>query len=156
MVWQLNTVFVVFTAYSIMTLDYVQLDHIRGCHLFKPDMLLYMTAVKKLFLYVSCIIIVNDDQQDANILAYLFFPNQFYMFQAMSSPIVRSTWLYLQLMILSTDIAAGWCHGWDGTPFNRIHDTNRQQYRWTISEAEKTVKYSWWWAQTSPETCRAD
>ena len=40
-----------------------------------------------------CIIsaIVNDDQQDANILAYLFIPNQLYMFRAMSSPIIRST-----------------------------------------------------------------
>jgi len=34
---------------------------------------------------------VNDDQQDANILAYLFIPNQFYTFRAMSSPIIRST-----------------------------------------------------------------
>ena len=44
-------------------------------------------------------------------LIYLFIPNQLYMFQAMSSPIVRSTSLYLQLLILSTDIAAAWCHG---------------------------------------------
>jgi len=61
-------------------------------------------------------IIVNDDQQDATILAYLFIPNQLHVFRAMSSPIIRSTWLYLQILILSTDIAAGWCHGWDGTP----------------------------------------
>jgi hypothetical protein len=32
--------------------------------------------------------IVNDDQQDATILAYLFIPNQLYMFRAMYSPIV--------------------------------------------------------------------
>jgi len=37
------------------------------------------------------IIIVNDDQQDATILAYLFIPNQLYMFQAMSLLIIRST-----------------------------------------------------------------
>ena len=42
-------------------------------------------------------VIVNDDQQDATILAYLFIPNQLYMFRAMSSPIIRCTWLYLQL-----------------------------------------------------------
>ena len=36
-------------------------------------------------------IIVNDDQQDATILAYLFIPNQLYVFRAMSSPIIRST-----------------------------------------------------------------
>jgi len=36
-------------------------------------------------------IIVNDDQQDATVLAYLFIPIQLYMFRAMSSPIIRST-----------------------------------------------------------------
>ena len=35
-------------------------------------------------------IIVNYDQQVATILAYLFIPNQLYMFRAMSSPIIRS------------------------------------------------------------------
>ena len=60
-------------------------------------------------------IIAKYDQQYTNILVYLFISNQFYMFQAMSSPIIRSTWLYLQLMILSADTAAGWYHGWDGT-----------------------------------------
>ena len=34
------------------------------------------------------IVIVNDDQQDATILVYLFIPNQLYMFRAMSSPII--------------------------------------------------------------------
>jgi len=57
-----------------------------------------MTNRKKLFWFV-----------------YLFIPNQFYMCRAMSSPIIRSTWLYLQPLILPTDIAAGWCHGWGGT-----------------------------------------
>jgi len=60
------------------------------------------------------------------------------MFRATSSPIIRSTWLYLQHLILSTGIAAGWCHGW------------------TLPEAVNTVKCSWWWAKTSPEICRAD
>jgi len=46
--------------------------------------------------------IVNDDQQDATILAYLFIPNELYMFRAVSLPIIRSTWLYLQLLIIST------------------------------------------------------
>ena len=34
---------------------------------------------------------VNDDQQDATILAYLFIPSQLYMFRAMSSPVIRTT-----------------------------------------------------------------
>jgi hypothetical protein len=45
-------------------------------------------------------IIVNDDQQDETTLAYLFIPNQLYMFRAMSSSIIRSIWLYLQHLIL--------------------------------------------------------
>ena len=72
---------------------------------------------------------VNDDQQAATILAFLFIPNQIYVFRAMSSPIIRNTWLYLQFLILSTGIAAGWCIGWAGNAFRLIHDTNQQQYR---------------------------
>ena len=45
-------------------------------------------------------------------LIYLFLMSST-CFGAMSSPIIRSTWFYLQHLILSTDIAAGWCHGWD-------------------------------------------
>jgi len=62
-------------------------------------------------------IIVIDDQQYASVLVYLFIPNQLYTFRAMFSPIIRSTWLYLQLLILSTHIAAGRCHGWGGTVY---------------------------------------
>jgi len=53
--------------------------------------------------------IVNDDQHDATIYVYLFIPNQLYMFRALSSSIIRSTWLYLQLLVLFTDDAADWC-----------------------------------------------
>ena len=56
---------------------------------------------------INNFITVTDDQQDATILVYLFIPNQRYVFRAMFSPIIRSTWLYLQLLILSTDNAAG-------------------------------------------------
>jgi len=52
-------------------------------------------------------LIVNDDQQDATILAYLFIHNHLYMFRALFSPITRSTRLYLHLLILFADIAAG-------------------------------------------------
>jgi len=64
-------------------------------------------------------VIVNDDRQDATLLAYLFVPSEPYMFRATCSPIIRSTWLYeyLQLLVMSIDIAAGWCYGWDGTIF---------------------------------------
>ena len=49
-------------------------------------------------------ITVNYDQQDATILTYLFIQNQLYMFRAMSSPIIRSTWLYLQYLVLSSQV----------------------------------------------------
>jgi len=39
--------------------------------------------------------------------------------------------------------------------FQLFHDTGRQQHMWTTSEGVNTVKCSWWWAKTSPETCRA-
>ena len=78
---------------------------------FRKSVLLPSSGKEKHLKFVCpCIasIIVNDDQKDANILAYLFIPCQLYMFRAMSSPIIRSTWLYLQLLILTTDIPAGW------------------------------------------------
>jgi hypothetical protein len=34
------------------------------------------------------------------------------MFRAMFSPIIRSIWLYLQYLVIFTQVAAGWCHGW--------------------------------------------
>jgi len=43
------------------------------------------------------------------------------MFQAMFSPIIRSTWLYLQHLVVFTQVTAGWCHGWVGTHFQLIH-----------------------------------
>ena len=73
-----------------------------------------------------------------NFLVYFFVPNQHYMFRTMFSPIIRSTWLYLQLLINSTYVV-GYI-----------------QHRWTMSEAVNTVKCPWWWAKASPETCRFD
>jgi hypothetical protein len=59
----------------------------------------------------TAVIIVNEEQQDATILPYLFIPHQLYLFRSISSPIIRSTRLYLKHLILSNDIVAGWCHG---------------------------------------------
>ena len=53
---------------------------------------LYTTLINVIFVCPGVVsVIVNDDQQDATILASLFIPNQLYMFRAMSSPIIRST-----------------------------------------------------------------
>jgi len=53
-------------------------------------------------------------------LSYLFIPNQLYMFRTMSSSNIRNTLQYLQLLILSTDIAAGWCHVMDEMELSSI------------------------------------
>jgi len=37
------------------------------------------------------------------------------MFRAMFSPIVRSTWMYLQYLVVFTQVAACWCLQWVGT-----------------------------------------
>ena len=52
----------------------------------------YPVFVINLIFACPCIVstIVND-QKDAAILAYLFIPDQLYMFRSMSSPIIRST-----------------------------------------------------------------
>ena len=50
-------------------------------------------------------IIVNDDQQDATILAYLFIPNQLYLFRGMSSPIIRSC-KYSQVLLMMGEYIA--------------------------------------------------
>jgi len=42
----------------------------------------------------------------------IIFRCQLYMYRAMFSPIIRSTWLYLQYLVVFTQVAAGWCHGW--------------------------------------------
>jgi hypothetical protein len=40
--------------------------------------------------------------------------------------------------------------------FQLIRDTSRQKLGWTLPDTVNTDKCSWWWATTSPETCRAD
>jgi hypothetical protein len=38
-------------------------------------------------------------------------PSRIYMFRAVFSPITRSTCLYLQYLVVFTQVAAGWCFG---------------------------------------------
>jgi len=39
---------------------------------------------------------------------------------------------------------------------SQIQDTSQQQLGWTLPDTVNTVKCSWWWTKTSPETCGAD
>ena len=47
----------------------------------------YFVGFKFVYPYIVSVF-VSDDQRDATILAYLFIPNQLYMFRAMFSPIM--------------------------------------------------------------------
>jgi hypothetical protein len=40
---------------------------------------------------------------------YFIIPSQLYMFWAMFSPIIRSIRLYLQSLVVFTQVVAGWC-----------------------------------------------
>jgi len=56
-------------------------------------------------------------------------PSRLYMFRVMFSSIIRSTWLYLQYLVVFTQVAAGWCPEWVG---------------WTLPDTVNTVKCLWW------------
>jgi hypothetical protein len=62
--------------------------------------------------------------------------------------------LYLQYLVVCTQTAANWCHGWVETQL--IHDISQQQFGWILPDTVNTVKCSWWWVKTSPEACRVD
>jgi hypothetical protein len=91
-----------------------------------------------------------------NFFVYLFVPNQLYMFRTMFSPssgaldCIYSFWYSPPILL-----PAGVMDEME-RELHLVHDTGQQQRRWTISEAVNTVKCSWWWMKTSPETCRAD
>jgi len=52
---------------------------------------------------------------------WFIIPSQLYMFRATFSPIIRSTWLYLQYLVVFIQAAAGWC-----LEMQRIRDTSHQ------------------------------
>jgi hypothetical protein len=83
------------------------------------------------------------------------------MFRAMFSPIIRSTWLYLQYLVVYTQVAAGWCLEWVETElcrlwgvytrtrlkiyivqFQLIRDTKRQLLGCKLPDTVNTVKCS--------------
>jgi hypothetical protein len=47
-------------------------------------------------------------------------PSRLYMFRAMFSPIIRSTWLYLQYLVVFTQVASCWCPEWVETELRRL------------------------------------
>ena len=80
------------------------------------------------------VVIVNDDQQDATILVYLFIiPNQLYMFRAMSLPIIALDCLYSfwcpPILLPAGDTSQQQYRWTMELQFHLIHDTSQQQYR---------------------------
>jgi len=62
------------------------------------------------------------------------------MLRAMFSPIIRSTWLYLQYLLVFTQVAA--ISNELKQQFQLIQDTNRQQLGLTLPDTVNTVKCS--------------
>jgi hypothetical protein len=84
---------------------------------------------------------VNDDQQDATTSVYLFIPNQLYVF---SGDVFAHHQEHLTVFTASGIIHhyCCWLVSWMRWKFHLIHDTGRQQYRWSILDAVNTVKSS--------------
>ena len=99
---------------------------------------------------------VIDDQQSANYLFIYLYPISstffWWCFRPSSGALdcIYSFW-YSPPTLLPAGIMDEM-----ELKFHLVHDTGRQQHRWTTSEAVNTIKCSRWWAKTSPETCRAD
>ena len=84
-------------------------------------------------------------------LSYLFLQT-LYKFQAVPPPIIRRIKLYIQLLVLSNNIAACCYRGCDGTHgMTAASSSVGSQYLNTAC----TVMCSWWWAEEPPETRRA-
>jgi hypothetical protein len=66
----------------------------------------------------------ESNQQDATIQVNLLFLVSCTCFR-LFSPIIRSTLLYLQYLVVFTQVAAGWCLGWVETSFEPTQDMFR-------------------------------
>jgi hypothetical protein len=122
------------------------------------------------FIY-PCIasISLKHNQQDEMFSRSLYFYELLYMFQVVPPPIIRSTKLYIQRQVLSTNTVACWCRGWDGISHPQYcclllswmrcsissTITVGSSIGLTIPDAVCTVLYSWWWVEESPEICRS-
>ena len=81
------------------------------------------------------------------------------MFRAMFSPIARNTWLYLQYLVVFTQVAAGWqptatwvCNLGVHTKRSSVQsDIYRVTYtEWNIPDVV-LKQFSWWWAHGCPK-----
>jgi len=96
------------------------------------------------------------NQQDATFSRSIYFYKLFYMFQAVTPSIIRSTKLYIQRQVLSNQyccLLLSWMRWNESSISSTIAAVNNIGL--TIPDAVCTVLCSWWWVEEPPETCRA-
>jgi len=59
------------------------------------------------------------------------------MFRAMFSPTIRSTWLYLEYVVVFTQIAAGWCLWW----VMYIYQTNENKFTLSLCTVRQGIAH---------------
>jgi len=79
------------------------------------------------------------------------FYKLFYMFQAVSPPIIRGTKLYIQRQVLSNQY---YCLLLSRMSFISYTIAAGSSIGLKITDAVYTVLCSWWWAEEPSETCR--
>jgi len=88
----------------------------------------------------------ESNQQDATMYVNLLFLVNSTRFGRFS-PIIGSTWLYLQYLVVFTQVAAGWFEARltnHIVHFQLIQDTSQQQLGWILPDTVNTVKCAWW------------
>jgi hypothetical protein len=85
---------------------------------------------------------ITNKMQMYRIIHYSLVPWLLYMFRATISPIIRSNYLKLQILVSNACVAIG-C------------SCNRQRHTRIKPEAVTTDSCSWWWAILLLETCTA-
>jgi len=63
----------------------------------------------------DCWILLWKQPTRCNYTGWFIIPSQLCMFRAIFSPLIRSTWLYLQHLVVFTQVAAGLCLKWVST-----------------------------------------
>jgi hypothetical protein len=112
------TGFIQFSKYVVILLLHRMTD------ILKTDTTFFLEGINrraKLKLHVYESVHRDTTMKITNKVRYMgefIIPSRLYMFRAMFSPIIRSTWLYLQYLVVFIQVAAGWCP---------ILDTSRQQ-----------------------------
>jgi len=94
----------------------------------------------------------ETNQQDVTIPLNLLFQSALHV----SGDVFAHHQEYLTVFTVSGSIHPSGYRMVSWLSFQLNQDTSLQQLVWTLPDNVNTVKCSWWWPKTSPETCRAD